>query len=118
MNNELYNNYLKSLSIDGIKLNPAFNKDKLEYTAVVPGDKEKITIKGELEDDKASVEGLGEVELKEGINRIEIKVTAENGEARKYIISITRKEKNPIEITINKILFNLSIIPTKKGFTT
>ena len=76
--------------------------DKLNYTAVVSGDKEKVTIKGELEDDKATVEGLGEVELKEGINRIEIKVTAENGEERKYILTITRKEKNPIEVTINK----------------
>ena len=96
------NSYLKSLSIDGVKLSPAFNKDKMEYSAVVPGDKEKVTIKGELEDDKATVEGLGEVELKEGINRIEIKVTAENGEERKYILTITRKEKNPIEVTINK----------------
>lgn len=96
------NSYLKSLSVEGFKLSPAFNKDKMEYTIVVPGDKEKVTIKGELEDDKASVEGLGEVELKEGINKIEVRVTAENGEVRKYIISITRKEKNPIEVTINK----------------
>ncbi len=96
------NSYLKSLSIDGVKISPAFNKDKMEYSAVVPGDKEKIVIKGELEDEKATVEGLGEVELKEGINRIEIKVTAENGEERKYILTITRKEKNPIEVTINK----------------
>lgn len=96
------NSYLKSLSIEGVKISPAFNKDKMEYTAVVAGDKEKITIKGEVEDEKASVEGLGEVELKEGINRIEIKVTAENGEVRNYILTITRKEKNPIEVTINK----------------
>ena len=96
------NSYLKSLSIEGVKLSPAFNKEKMEYSAVVPGDKEKIVIKGEVEDEKATVEGLGEVELKEGINKIEIKVTAENGEERKYILTITRKEKNPIEVTINK----------------
>ncbi|MBO5530203.1 MAG: cadherin-like beta sandwich domain-containing protein [Bacilli bacterium] len=96
------NSYLKSLSIEGVKISPAFNKDKMEYSAVVPGDKEKIVIKGEVEDEKATVEGLGEVELKEGINKIEIKVTAENGEERKYILTITRKEKNPIEVTINK----------------
>ena len=96
------NNYLKALSIDGVKISPAFNKDKLEYTAVVDGNKEKINIKGEVEDNKSSVNGLGEKELKEGINKLEIIVTAENGQTRKYIISVTRKEKNPIEVTINK----------------
>lgn len=96
------NSYLKSLSIEGIKISPAFNKDRMEYIAVVPGDKDKITIKGELEDDKAKVEGLGEVTLKEGINRFEIKVTAENTEERKYVITVSKKEKNPIEITIDK----------------
>lgn len=96
------NNYLKSLSIDGVKISPEFNKDKVEYTAVVSGDKEKINIKGEVEDEKSSVDGLGEKEIKEGINKLEIIVTAENGQTRKYIISITRKEKNPIEVTINK----------------
>ncbi|MBO6195003.1 MAG: cadherin-like beta sandwich domain-containing protein [Bacilli bacterium] len=96
------NNYLKTLSIDGIKISPAFNKDKLEYTAVVNGDKDKITIKGEVEDEKANVDGLGEKELKEGINKFEVVVTAENGQTRKYTISVTRKEMNPIEVTINK----------------
>ncbi len=96
------NSYLKSLSIDGVKYSPAFNKDKMEYAAVVPGDKEKITINGEVEDETASVDGFGEKELKEGLNKFEVKVTAENGEVRTYVISITRKEKNPIEVTINK----------------
>lgn len=102
------NNFLKSLSIDGIKLTPAFNKDKTNYTAVVSGDKEKINIKGELEDDKSSIDGLGEKEVKEGINSFEIKVTAENGEVRTYVILIARKEKNPIEVTINKKKYTVS----------
>jgi len=102
------NNNLKSLSIEGVKISPAFNKDKLEYTAVVAGDKEKVIIKGEVEDDKASIEGLGEVELKEGINKFEIKVTAENGVKKSYIITITRKEKDPIEVTINKKKYTIA----------
>jgi len=96
------NNSLKSLSVEGAKINPAFNKDKLEYTLVVPGNKEKINITGEVEDEKATIEGLGEKELKEGINKFEIKVTAENGVSKTYVITITRKEKDPIEVTINK----------------
>lgn len=100
--NKSTNNYLKSLSIDGVKISPSFNKDKLEYTAVVSGDKEKINISGEVEDETAEVVGTGEKELQEGINKIEVVVTAENGTTRTYTISVTRKEKNPIEVTINK----------------
>ena len=95
-------NYLKNLSINNVKLNPVFNKDTLKYTAVVNGDIEKITIKVEKSSDAANITGDGEKELKEGLNKIEIVVTAENGEKRVYEISITRKESNPIEVTIDK----------------
>ena len=115
------NSYLKTLSIDGVKINPEFDKDKMEYTAIVSGDTEKINITGELEDDKALVEGLGEKELKEGINTFEIKVTAENTEVRTYVLTVTRKEINPIEITINKKKYIVSKkeigLEVPKGFT-
>lgn len=102
------NNNLKSLSVDGFKINPTFNKDKLEYTLVVNGDKDKINIKGEVEDNKSTADGFGEKELKEGINKFEIKVTAENGTTKTYIITVTRKEKNPIEVTIDKKKYTIS----------
>lgn len=115
------NSYLKSLGIDNVKINPTFDKDKMEYTAIVSGDTEKINITGELEDDKALVEGLGEKELKEGINTFEIKVTAENTEVRTYVLTVTRKEINPIEITINKKKYIVSKkeigLEVPKGFT-
>lgn len=115
------NSYLKSLGIDGVKINPDFDKDKMEYTAIVSGDTEKINITGEIEDDKALVEGLGEKELKEGINTFEIKVTAENTEVRTYVLTVTRKEINPIEITINKKKYIVSKkeigLEVPKGFT-
>lgn len=119
--NKASNNFLKSLSIDGVKINPTFNKEKLDYTAVVSGDKDKISIKGEVEDEKASIEGLGDKELKEGINKFEIKVTAENGEVKIYTISVTRKEKDPIEVTINKIKYTVAKkdigLKVPEGFT-
>ena len=96
------NYYLKSLEVEGIKLTPAFDKEKLEYSAVVEGNKEKINIKAELEDGTATIEGLGEKALNEGINRFNIKITAQNGEVRAYTVTITRKEKNPIEVSIDK----------------
>ena len=102
------NSYLKKLSIEKVKISPVFDKDKMEYTAIVDGSVDKINITGELDDGKASVEGLGEKELKEGINKFEIKVTAENTEVRTYVITVTRKEENPIEVVINKKKYTIS----------
>ena len=96
------NNFLKSLEAEGIKLSPIFSKDKLDYTAVVDGSIEKVIIKAETEDATSTIEGTGEKTLNEGINKYEIKVIAENGESKSYTVTITRKEKDPIEVTINK----------------
>ena len=115
------NYYLKSLSVDGIKLSPNFDKEKLDYTAVVEGSVDKINIKAELEDSTSSIEGLGEKELKEGINRFNIKITAQNGEVRAYTITVTRKEKDPIEITIDKKKYTVAKkeigLKVPEGFT-
>ena len=114
------NSYLKSISIENVKINPSFDKENLEYKAVVSGDVEKINLQAEAEDDKSSVDGLGEKELTEGVNRFEIKVHAENGEERVYIIEVTRKEKNPIEVIINKKKYTVfkkeSNVKPPKGF--
>ena len=64
------NNNLSSITIDGVTLTPEFNKDNLEYKAVVEGKVEKININAELEDGSAYVDGLGERDLIEGVNRI------------------------------------------------
>ena len=96
------NNNLRNITIEGVTLTPEFNADNLEYKAVVEGKVEKINIAAELDDDRASVDGLGEKELIEGVNRFELRVTAENEEEKVYVVEITRKEKNPIEVTINK----------------
>lgn len=96
------NNYLKSITVNKGKLSPDFNKDKTEYSIMVDGDVDKINISAEIEEAKASMTGTGEKTLSEGLNRFEIEVVAENGEKRVYVINVTRKEKDPIEVTINK----------------
>ena len=71
------NNYLSSLTVDKGSLNPVFNKQTLDYTVELEPETKNITINGTKEDSKSSISGLGEKELVEGSNRIEIKVTAE-----------------------------------------
>lgn len=111
---------LKSLTIKGVKLTPAFDKNNLEYKGTVNNSIDKINIEATPLIDGSSIDGLGEKELKEGINKFEIKVVASNGEERTYTIEITRKEKDPIEITIDKkkytILRKDGIITPPKGF--
>ena len=96
------NNYLSSLTIEGYTLDKEFKKDETEYSIMVENDVNKIKINAQLDDSSATVTGIGEVEVKEEINKLEIKVTAENGNERIYIINVTVKELDPIEVTINK----------------
>lgn len=93
-------NSLKSLSIDDQKLNPEFNKDTLEYSVELENNVEKIKINAEATSSKASIKGTGEIDVKEGLNKIEVVVTAENGSTRTYIINATVKEKDPIKVKV------------------
>lgn len=82
---------LKSL---GIKPNnfSGFKKDKTEYSTTVPNSVKEVEIYGEKVHDKAKVEGLGKVSLKEGNNTFKVKVTAEDGTTTKtYKLTIKRK---------------------------
>ncbi len=95
------NNYLSSLGIEGVGISPEFNKEQLEYAVEMEPGTTKINIVGSLEDGTAGVEGLGEKEVIEGANRFEIRVTAQNGNSRTYVLNVNVKEYNPIEANVN-----------------
>lgn len=101
------NNYLSSLTVDGYSLDKEFKKDELEYSLVVESGTDKITINAQLDDDKAKVTGIGEIALKEENNKLEIKVTAENGSTRTYILNVKIEELNPVEVTIDKKKYSI-----------
>ena len=94
------NNYLKSLEIEGYEVN--FNKDTTTYTLEVENDVKTLNIKATTEDNKARLTGIGKIEVHEGSNIHEVKVTSESGAVKTYTINITVKEKNPITVKINK----------------
>lgn len=95
------NNYLKSLTIEGFELNPTFKKATTTYSLELPADTSEINIRATKEDDKASIAGIGKISVEEGTNKIEVKVTAENGSVKTYTINATVKEKDPIKVVIN-----------------
>lgn len=93
------NNYLKSLSIEGYDV--SFDKETLEYSIEVENGVEKVNISASPEDSKASVSGTGEREVTEGNNKLEVKVTAENGNERTYVINVKVKELDPINVKVD-----------------
>ena len=95
------NNNLKSLSIDGLKLSPTFNKNTTEYKAEAGSNTEKIKVTATKEDSKASISGTGEHSVTEGDNKIKVSVAAENGSTKTYTIIVTVKDPNPITVKIN-----------------
>lgn len=101
-------NNLKSLSVDGQEISPAFNKDVLEYKLTVDEVVEKLNIKADVNDSKASVSGVGEVNLANGENTFEIKVTAENGNEKVYKLIVTVEDQHPISTKLGKN--NLTVV--------
>ena len=95
------NNYLKSLSVDGYELTPAFDKDTLEYTIELNPGTESVNVSAVKEDENASIKGIGEISVSEGINTVDVTVTAENGNERIYTIKMNVEEKDPIDVKID-----------------
>lgn len=95
------NNNLSSLSVEGADLSPSFNKNITEYQATLPVDTTKAKIIATVQDSKASITGAGEVDVVDGINKIEIIVTAEHGEKKKYVINLTVQELDPVKVKVD-----------------
>lgn len=114
------NNWLKDLKIDS-KTVTNFKGSTTSYDlGNVEFDKASIKIDATTVNSNASVDNTGTINLTTGKNTIKLIVTAQNGSKKTYTLTITRKE-NPnqntennkeeikSEITISKILNNLSI---------
>lgn len=89
------NNNLKTLSVEGFKIDPEFNKDKLDYKVIIEKENiEEIEVKATLEDQKASFVFANRpkiYKLNEKETKIEVIVKAENGDTKTYTILVTKK---------------------------
>ena len=84
------NNYLTSLSVEDKQI--AFNKTKNTYFVSIEKEQTNINVNCETEESTARVCIYGDNDLKEGLNKVLITVTAENGSVRNYRIYVTRGE--------------------------
>lgn len=93
IDNRSSENRLSSLSVNGKKIN--FNENVYNYDLSVDYEDDNIKVNASLKDNSSSfVKGYepGSKSLKEGLNKFEIKVLAENGSIKTYTINVTRKE--------------------------
>jgi methionine-rich copper-binding protein CopC len=112
---------LKSLSVSGAALNPAFNAGTINYSANVPNAIAQITISATSADANAAVTGAGAKALNVGANKFDIKVTAENGSVKTYTVTVTRAASIPVvkpvypKVTSIKTPMTKMSIVVKKG---
>ena len=81
------NNYLKSLTVSGQTLTPAFSGTVTKYSLILP-DTGSITITAVPVSAKAKLSLTGPKKLKKGTNTFTIKCKSENGSTRKYKLSV------------------------------
>ena len=94
---------LKTLSIEGFEMNPAFDSEITEYSVSVGEDVEKLNITVVPNDEKSKFEIVGNETLQAGDNIVKITVTAEDLTTRLYTINVTKQTKEVLSLSSIKI---------------
>lgn len=96
-------NTLDNLEVDGVKLNPKFNKNTLFYEGTTKN--EKINIKATPTDKSSKIEGdIGEQKLNLGVNTFKIRVISQRGNVKEYKVYITRTvDKKSNDVTLKSL---------------
>ena len=82
---------LKSMSITGGTLSPAFSANTESYSVTVPFSVSKLEVKASAADSKAKV-SVNSPNLSVGENTVTVTVTAESGAKKTYTIKVTREQ--------------------------
>ena len=104
---------LQTLDI-GRPLTPVFDKDVTDYTATALCDTETLTVSATAEDASALVEGTGQQTLHSGDNQILVKVTAQDGTAKTYRITVRVPIRGDVNgdgaVTVSDVVLLRSLI--------
>ncbi len=91
------NCYLKSLEVEGYEIEPKFDKDIIDYVIKGNVKENEITINAVADDENATIEGTGKIELNPEKDYYEIKVIAESEMiAKSYYIYLSEDKKEEV----------------------
>lgn len=86
------NNKLSSLTAAGFSITPSFQMNQLSYDLIVDRSVSHVNLSAEAIDHRATIEGTGDIYLSDGTTTVTVRVTAENGEQRSYVLNISRQD--------------------------
>lgn len=110
-NLEMANTNLENLAIEYAILSPEFNAQITRYNTQVANEISQLSILAIPENEKGKVEILGNNNLNEGNNKIEIKVTAPNGFTQRiYEINVYKRNKQ------EETMYDQEVDKVKKRF--
>lgn len=118
-------NTLSNITIDHGTLNPAFDKNVLDYNVSVDSNVDEINMDAILSNPNSSVQyiyngkevnSLHDLSLEKGENKVEIVVTGEDGSKRTYTVTINREDDSETNKDSNSFLSNLTISSGKLNF--
>lgn len=108
------NNNLTDIKLSTGTLIPSFDKNTTSYSVTVDSSTDKISVTGIPESDKSTItyngailDSLKDFKLNYGENVIVIKVTAEDGSTKDYVITVNRSSKYTIMLDNSAYNFNL-----------
>lgn len=89
--------FLKSLSVAGCSLTPAFNMYTSDYETVVSADTSYIDISAVARDSGAKVSGDGKVTLTGNVTKVTVTVISSSGASKKYNITVAKETGSEIK---------------------
>ncbi len=100
-NNTNNNNKSSNANLSNLGINPndfkGFNPSVTTYDVIVPNETTSVEVYANAQNKNSTISGIGKKELKEGLNSINIIVTAEDGTSKTYTINLTRQQSNSTE---------------------
>ncbi len=102
-------NSLATLSVGNATISPAFNANTTSYTATVPYNVSKLNVTATATDGKAKVSVNSPTLTAGGTTKVTVTVTAENGAAKTYTISVTRGQDPNYQANGNNALSGITV---------
>lgn len=85
------NNKLGNLGVEGFSLTPTFHRDTYSYNLIVSNSVGTVSVYANALDGTAVVSGTGNYQISSGANEIRVRVRAQNGNEREYVIHVVRQ---------------------------